>query len=76
MVGHSSLHYAFGPCTAEANPRRGGMAARTAGSGRVYRLSEGLARCFTDLRVPEAVTHTVPDLLRQRIFAIALGHED
>ncbi len=39
-------------------------------------LSERLARCFTDLRLPEAVTHTIPDLLRQRIFAIALGHED
>jgi hypothetical protein len=39
-------------------------------------LVDRLARCFKDLRLPEAVTYAVPDLLRQRIFAIALGHED
>ncbi len=40
------------------------------------RLVERLATCFRDLRVADAVTHTVADLLRQRIFGIALGYED
>src|SRR5258707_5786086 len=40
------------------------------------RLVERLATCFRDLRVADAVTHTVADLLRQRIFRIALGYED
>jgi hypothetical protein len=39
-------------------------------------LGERLARCFNALRLPEAVTHAVPELLRQRTIAIALGHED
>ena len=43
---------------------------------RAIGLGQRLAACFTDLRVAEAVRHSVPDLLRQRIFAIALGHED
>ena len=36
----------------------------------------GLSRCFTDLRLADAVRHSLPDLLRQRIFGLALGHED
>ena len=39
-------------------------------------LTAKLARCFTDHRLPEGITHTVPDLLRQRIFGLALGYED
>ena len=35
-----------------------------------------LARCFTDHRLPEGITHTLPDLLSQRIFGLALGYED
>lgn len=35
-----------------------------------------MAACFTDHRGAEAVKHTLPDLLRQRIFALALGYED
>lgn len=35
-----------------------------------------LATCFDDFRVPEKVTHSVTDLLRQRVFALALGYED
>jgi hypothetical protein len=47
-----------------------------AAADRVTGLGRRLARCFTDLRVVDAVRHSVPDLLRQRIFGIALGHED
>ena len=43
---------------------------------RAIRLTARLARCFTDLRLADAVTHSVADLLRQRIFGIALGYED
>lgn len=43
---------------------------------RALGLTERLARCFTDLRFADAVTHSVADLLRQRIFGIALGYED
>ena len=39
-------------------------------------LTAKLARCFTDHRLPEGITHTLPDLLRQRIFGLALGYED
>jgi len=39
-------------------------------------LIERLAACFEDWRRPEWVEHSVEDLLRQRIFGIALGYED
>lgn len=35
-----------------------------------------IASCFTDFRAPHLITHSVPDLLRQRILGIALGYED
>lgn len=47
-----------------------------AAADRAIGLSGRLAQCFTDLRFAEAVRHSVPDLLRQRIFGLALGHED
>jgi hypothetical protein len=34
------------------------------------------ARCFTDHRDPEAIEHSVVDLLKQRIFGLCLGYED
>jgi hypothetical protein len=34
------------------------------------------ARCFTDYRDPEAVEHTLPELLKQRIFGLCLGYDD
>jgi len=45
-------------------------------SNRAIRLIERLARCFKDGRDPDALLHTVPALIGQRIFAIALGYED
>lgn len=39
-------------------------------------LSRRLADCFKDHRSAERVEHGLADLLRQRIFAQALGHED
>lgn len=43
---------------------------------RAIRLTERLAACFRDMRLADAVTHSVTDLLRQRIFGLALGYED
>ena len=34
------------------------------------------AECFEDFRSPEWTEHSVVDLLRQRVFALALGYED
>ena len=34
------------------------------------------AACFVDARDPERTEHSVEDLLRQRIFALAAGYED
>ena len=45
-------------------------------SNRAIRLIERLAHCFQDGRDPNALLHTVPTLLGQRIFGIALGYED
>ncbi len=35
-----------------------------------------LAGCFTDHRDPDRVEHSVLDLVRQRVYGIALGYED
>src|SRR5438477_3958346 len=40
------------------------------------RLIERFAGCFTDHRAAELVEHTVPSLVGQRVFGIALGYED
>ncbi len=34
------------------------------------------AGCFTDYRDPDLTEHTVEELIAQRIYALALGHED
>jgi hypothetical protein len=39
-------------------------------------LSERLAACFTDHRRPDLVEHTVPQLVAQRLYGLALGYED
>lgn len=41
-----------------------------------FRFIEQFARCFTDHRDPELVEHTLPELLKQRIFGLCLGYED
>src|ERR1700752_410957 len=40
------------------------------------RLIERFAGCFTDYRAAELIEHTVPGLVGQRVFGIALGYED
>lgn len=39
-------------------------------------ISRRISQCFTDARDPLRVEHSVPELVRQRLFALALGYED
>ena len=39
-------------------------------------LTERLAACFVDLRDPKRTEHSVLELVRQRLFGLALGYED
>src|SRR5450631_1133745 len=39
-------------------------------------IAQRLARCFPDARDPARITHTLADMIRARIFAIACGYED
>lgn len=40
------------------------------------KIIEQVANCFTDYRDPDDVEHSVAELLRQRVFCVALGYED
>ena len=40
------------------------------------RIVERFATCFEDLREPGSVEHSVVELLRQRLYALASGYED
>lgn len=40
------------------------------------RILQQFADCFTDHRDPNLLEHTVLDLVRQRVFGLALGYED
>jgi hypothetical protein len=35
-----------------------------------------VAGCFRDYRDPERIEHSVEELIKQRVYAIALGYED
>jgi hypothetical protein len=39
-------------------------------------VAERLARCFPDTRDPTRIIHTLADMIRARVFAIACGYED
>jgi len=39
-------------------------------------LTRQVAACFQDRRNPDLIAHTVPELVAQRIFGLALGYED
>jgi hypothetical protein len=39
-------------------------------------LMQAAARCIADPRSPHLITHSVADLLRQRVYGLALGWED
>jgi Transposase DDE domain group 1 len=39
-------------------------------------LTQRLAACFIDHRRPDLIEHTVPELVGQRLYGLALGYED
>ena len=41
-----------------------------------FRFVEQFARCCSDHRDPNLIEHTLPELLKQRIFGLCLGYED
>lgn len=41
-----------------------------------FHFIEQFARCFSDHRDPDLIEHTLPELLKQRIFGLCLGYED
>jgi len=41
-----------------------------------FGITERLAACFTDHRDPERIEHSALELLRQRVYGLALGYED
>jgi hypothetical protein len=41
-----------------------------------FHFIDQFAACFTDHRDPDLVEHTLPELLKQRIFALCLGYGD
>ena len=43
---------------------------------RAIRLTERLAACIIDARVPELVEHEISTMVLQRVVGIALGYED
>ncbi len=45
-------------------------------AARRMNLFSRMAGCFTDERAPERIRHPLPELLAQRVSAIALGYED
>lgn len=47
-----------------------------AGLDRKLGLTEALAGCLEDRRHPSRVAHSTSDLLRQRVYSIALGYPD
>ena len=74
-LGRSGARKLVGAFDGGAITSNGGVGL-LAGADRKLRLAERLAGCFTDHRVADAIKHTLPDLLRQRIFGLALGYED
>ncbi|MDR2161238.1 MAG: transposase [Desulfovibrio sp.] len=52
----------------------GGMLLRAA--DKLLWLTQKAARCFTDFRRRASCSHNIEAMLRQRIYALALGYED
>ena len=43
---------------------------------RRFGITQGFADCFTDYRREDFIEHTVPELIKQRVYGITLGYED
>ena len=62
--------------TSEEHSSSDGGAVLLKGVDRALGLTESLADCLRDPRQPGKITHDFRELLQQRLFGIALGHED
>ena len=71
-VGRKAVTAAFdgGRLTSDGGVMLLAMAERRLG------IAERLAHCFPDRRDPLRITHTLADMVRARILAIACGYED
>src|SRR5262245_13582916 len=67
---HVVAHFNGGSVTSDA----GGLLLRELEAK--FHFLDQFAACFTDHRDPDLVEHTLPELLKQRIFALCLGYED
>jgi len=63
-------HFDGGPVTSDA----GGLLLRELEAK--FHFIDQFARCFTDYRDPDRVEHSLPELLKQRLFALCLGYGD
>lgn len=73
--GSSGARKLVGAFDGGAITSNGGVVLLAAADRRIG-LSARFAACFRDQRDGTRITHTIADLLRQRIFGLALGHED
>ena len=71
-LGHRKVQAAFdgGPISSDG----GAVLLREADAR--FGVTERLAACFTDHRDPELIDHSVLELVRQRVYGLALGYED
>jgi hypothetical protein len=71
-LGSRAVHAAFdgGPVTSDA----GGLLLRELEAK--FHFIDQFAACFTDHRDPDLVEHSLPHLLKQRLFALCLGYGD
>jgi hypothetical protein len=84
MTECSETRFAFPPLGARAVIARfNGGYVTSDGGGLLLREVERrtgilrrLAACFTDQRTPERIEYTVEELIKQRVYALALGYED
>jgi hypothetical protein len=84
MTECSETSYTFQPLGARAVTARfnGGYITSDGGAlllrevERKTGLLHRFATCFTDQRAPAQIEHTVENLLKQRVYALALGYED
>lgn len=60
----------------QAHASSDGGAVLLRGADQRLRLTRRLARCLTDARDPDRVTHALADLVAQRVFGIACGYPD
>jgi hypothetical protein len=84
MTECSETYHAFHPLGARAVIARfnGGYVTSDGGAlllravERKTGLLHRFATCFTDQRTPAQIEHPVEDLIKQRVYALALGYED